>query len=446
MVLEKTQEIKTEYFVRGNQLKKEGKLEEAIAEYRRAIENKPNAAAYDALGSVLTQKAEVDEAISCYREALKINPASHQIYLKLGYLLTINRSLDEALTCYLKAIELKPNLWLAHNKLRRVRWNLNQTEQIITGLKKVVQLNPDSIFPYISLGYILALQGKINEAVIYLQNASNRNAIKSKPNIVQEKEKLLGSRKPDFIVIGSAKSGTTSLYQYLIQHPQILPAITKEIAFFDTQRYSNGIDWYLSHFPQLTDDENFLTGEATPSYLNRYGVAEKLFKVLPNVKLIVILRNPIERTISAYYHSKKDNGELRSLIEVIDSEMEIIKGMSDPSDMMNLSNRRKANYRFEPRYLVWSLYYYFLKKWINIFPREQFLILNSNDFYAKTPAVMERVFDFLGLPNNQLTEYPKYTVGGYASIGNELKTKLSDFFQPHNQKLEEYLGIKFNWD
>lgn len=446
MVLKKTQEVKTEYFIRGERLKNEGKLEEACAEYRRDIEKKPNTAAYDALGGILTKQGEVDEAISCYQEALKIKPASHQIYIKLGYLLIINCSLDEALTCYLKAIELKPNLWQAHSMLRRVRWNLSQTEQIIIGLKKVAQLHPDSIFPYVSLGYILPLQGKINEAVIYIQNASNENVIKSKPNIVQDKGKLLGSRKPDFIVIGSAKSGTTSLYQYLIQHPQILPAITKEIGFFDTKRYSNGIDWYLSHFPQLTDGKKKLTGEATPSYLHRYGVPEKLFELLPHAKLIVILRNPVERTISAYHHSKKDNAELRSLIEVIDSEITLVKGVSDPSEVMNPSHRRKVNYRFEPRYLVWSLYYYFLKKWINIFPREQFLILNSNDFYAKTPEVMDKVFDFLGLPNNQLAEYPIYTAGNYASIDNELTTKLSNFFQPHNQKLEEYLGIKFNWD
>ncbi len=197
------------------------------------------------------------------------------------------------------------------------------------------------------------------------------------PNFFINESSLGKKGKPDFLVIGAAKAGTTSIYQYLVRHPQVVPSLLKEVGFFDLRKsYINGFDWYCSHFPQVPDGETFLTGEATPSYLNRRHVAERVFETLPDVKLIVILRNPVERTISAYYHSVKDNGEQRFLEEVIDSEIEMIQGMSDLSDIIN------TNFKVEPRCVVWSLYYYFLKKWTEVFPREQILILNSNEFYA----------------------------------------------------------------
>lgn len=429
------------YLAIGNQLNKEGKLEEAIIEYRQGINLNPhNAAIYRELGNTLSKQRKIDEAISCYQRVIEIQPL-YQDYVKLAYLLGINRNLDKALTYLLKAIELKPNHYIVYTRLRRVRWESNQIERIIFCLKQVIQKNPDIIFPYLTLGHILTQQGNLDEAVKLLQKASHKNLSKSKPNFVKFDSSSGMKMRPDFMLIGAGKSGTTSLYEYLVQHPQVLPPLMKEIGFFNTPRlYSNGINWYLSHFPQIPEGENFLTGEATPSYLSHCNVAEKVFKLFPKVKLIVILRNPVDRTISAYHHSVKDNGELRSLEEVIDSEMKIIQEISDPSDAM------KTKFQFPPKYILFSMYYYFLKKWINVFPREEFLILNSNDFYASPSTVMTQIFDFLDLPNYQLPNYPKYTVGSYSPINQELRTKLSDFFKPHNQKLEEYLDTKLKWD
>lgn len=407
MVLENPKTEQIDHLALGVQFKKEGKFKEAIAEYRQAI---------------------------------KINPALHQAYIDLAYLLRIDGDLEEAATCYLKAIELKPNHWQAYARLRQGSWEKNQTKQIISGLKQTVINHPDIIWSYMCLGHFLTLEGNLDEAVNFLQNGSNKNAANSNSNFI--KTDICQSQKnPDFLIIGTAKSGTSSLYQYMIQHPQILPALTKEIGFFDFPRmYNNGIDWYLSYFPQIPEAKNILTGEATPSYFNRADVPERVYKYLPHVKLIVILRNPVERTISAYHHSVKDNGELRSLAEVIDTEMEMIQGMSDPSEIM------KTNFKFEPRYLVWSLYYYFLKNWMQVFPKEQFLILNSNNFYSNSALVMAQVFEFLDLPKHELPDYHQYTKGSYAPIDRKLQAKLSNFFNPHNQKLEDYLGIKMNWN
>jgi hypothetical protein len=81
-----------------------------------------------------------------------------------------------------------------------------------------------------------------------------------------------------------------------------------------------------------------------------------------------------------------------------------------------------------------------------VFPREQFLILRSEDFYANPAATLTQVFEFLGVPDYTLPEYPNYNSGSYNPISDDLRQTLAEFFRSHNQKLEEYLGLKFDWD
>src|SRR5579885_2674785 len=114
---------------------------------------------------------------------------------------------------------------------------------------------------------------------------------------------------PDFIIIGTQRGGTTSLYAYLGQHPQIAPAVIKEVHFFDNN-YERGVGWYRTQFPFLIEksiaknigQQNFITGEASPYYLFHPHVPERAAKVVPGAKLIVLLRNPIDRAYSHYYH------------------------------------------------------------------------------------------------------------------------------------------------
>ena len=104
-------------------------------------------------------------------------------------------------------------------------------------------------------------------------------------------------RKPDFVIIGAQKSGTTSLYHYIVQHPEIEPASKKEIKFFDIH-YSEGEKWYLSHFPpKYPWADNRITGEGSPEYMYLPWAAERLIEFLPETKLVAILRNPVERAI-----------------------------------------------------------------------------------------------------------------------------------------------------
>ena len=105
--------------------------------------------------------------------------------------------------------------------------------------------------------------------------------------------------KPNFLIIGAQRCGTTSLYNYLIQHPQIVPSSKKEVHFFDLN-FHLGQSWYEKHFPEVSD--NILTGEASPYYIFHPLCPKRIFDYDPSVKLIVILRNPIDRAYSHYRH------------------------------------------------------------------------------------------------------------------------------------------------
>ena len=125
-----------------------------------------------------------------------------------------------------------------------------------------------------------------------------------------------GRLLPDFVIIGTAKSGTTSLYAWLCEHPCVEPATHKEVHYFD-YNYYRGVDWYRAHFPTVrerdafaaTHGRPFLTGEASPSYISHHWVPERLAGLLPQAKLLVVLRDPVQRAYSQFQMSRREGEE-----------------------------------------------------------------------------------------------------------------------------------------
>ena len=112
---------------------------------------------------------------------------------------------------------------------------------------------------------------------------------------------------PDFVIIGAQKSGTSSLYDFVVQHPAILPAAKKELHYFSLG-YKKGEYWYRLRFP-IRASQKLLSGEASPIYLFYPMVPGRMKKLLPDVKLIVILRNPVDRAYSHYHDTKRKKRE-----------------------------------------------------------------------------------------------------------------------------------------
>ncbi|MGB3514337.1 MAG: tetratricopeptide repeat protein [Microcoleaceae cyanobacterium] len=427
-------------------LLKTKKWDEAVATYKLAIEINPNAYwYYYQLGYVLHKKGLIDEAIAYYQKAKDLKSDLAWVENNLGDAFLEKRNSDEAIYCYIQAIQLQPDLFTAYNQLRAihsyqlVKLDKNQLDKLINCYQEAIKIKPEFHGHYLNLANILIEKGKIQQASRYYQKVLSIRLGKTHPEFVNKYGNFTKLGKPNFLIIGTIKGGTSSLYFYLTKHPSVLPAVEKEMHFFDVN-FHKGIDWYLSQFPVIPEEENFWTGEATPNYMYSVEAANKLFSYFPKIKLIVILRNPIERAVSHYYMDKRLGQQQKSFTEAITVETKILQKMMNQSQTnANFLRGRKS------RYLGLGLYLYFLQEWMNIFPREQFLILKSEDMYENPAATMKQVFKFLELPDYPLDDYINYYPGSYSPIKANLRGKLSELFQPYNQKLEEYLGIKFNW-
>ncbi|MEM1260746.1 MAG: sulfotransferase domain-containing protein, partial [Bacteroidota bacterium] len=129
---------------------------------------------------------------------------------------------------------------------------------------------------------------------------------------------------PDFLVIGAMKSGTSSLLEYLVDHPQIKKGKEKEIHFFD-KYFSKGVEWYETQFPKKEENSDFLTGEATPAYLLFPSIPKKVYELYPDVKLIVILRNPVDRAFSNHKMNLRNGKNVASFEDRIFKELKTIE-------------------------------------------------------------------------------------------------------------------------
>lgn len=421
------------------------KWDEAVYSYRRGIEINPNAYwFYYQLGYALKQQGLIDEAIAYYQKALELKPDLPWFHIHLGDAMLEKRNSQEAIALYIKAIELQPDFYLPYNKLKAIhsfrllKLTENQLDDLVACYRKAIENKPELAEPYLNLANILSDRNQIEEARICYQKSLSKKTGLYYPEAMDKSTEVAEMRGPDFLIIGTTKGGTTSLYNYICLHPSVLPAIEKEVHFFDTH-FDKGINWYLAHFPAIPTDKNFITGEASPNYMYFPEAAERLFNYFPKTKLIAILRNPINRTISHYYMAKRQGQEAKNLEEVIAKNRGLIE---------RIEKNPRVNQKLLPKtvdYLRYSLYIYFLKAWMKIFPREQFLILKSEDMYEYPAATMKQVFEFLELPDYQISEYRQYFAASYPAIDENMRQTLSELFRPHNWRLEKYLGRKFNW-
>jgi len=282
----------------------------------------------------------------------------------------------------------------------------------------------------------LSEKGELAEAINNYQIASHKKISKTHPYIVLKCQEQQQLSAPNFLIIGQAKCGTSSLYKYLTQHPKILPAIEKEINFWNGN-FAKGLDWYLAHFPAISVGHNFLAGEASPGYLDSYKAAVSVFQNFPSMKLIVLLRNPVDRTMSHYHMCVKQNRDNRSIENAILSGLEVITTKANGNSVhdVNCYSYIKRSQYIEP-----------LSQWMELFPKKQFLILKSEDLFADPATTVNQVFQFLGVEPYQLQEYSNHNKGNYPSISQSTRRTLSNYFRPYNQQLEEFLDRKFNWD
>lgn len=254
---------------------------------------------------------------------------------------------------------------------------------------------------------------------------------------------------PDFVIIGAQRAGTTSLYDYIIQHPDVHKSAHKELHYFDLN-FARGAAWYRAHFPYSMNrilaaarGRKFVTGEATPYYLFHPLAAERAAATIPQAKIIAILRNPVSRAYSHFNRVHNNAHEKFSFEQGLQMEEERLRGekekfRADPNYYSY--NHRKFSYVARGRYAEQ------LAPWMNRFPRERMLILSTERLNADPQSVVSRVFDFLGLDNFKLKKFERHHETQYEKMKPETRARLVEIFRPHNEALFNLIGERFDWD
>ena len=252
---------------------------------------------------------------------------------------------------------------------------------------------------------------------------------------------------PDFIVIGAQKSGTSSLSAYLEQHPDIAGVFAKEIHYFDggvspaVDNFSNGQQWYRANFPiRAMGNASTKVFEATPMYLYHPLAPERIHQLLPQIKLLVLLRNPTDRAISHYHHSRSRGWEKLPILEAMHAEESRIVALSQSADFAG-GAFRYFSYKSRGNYIEQ------IRRYRKYFRDDQMLILKSEELFSNPAAALPAIFEFVGVR-------PNYTVADLAArnvsenkdtVPAEVYVYLKDFFRPHNQALYDLIGRDFGW-
>lgn len=249
---------------------------------------------------------------------------------------------------------------------------------------------------------------------------------------------------PSFMIAGAMKCGTTSLYQYLLQHPQVVGARKKEIHYFDWG-YAEGVRWYRSQFPLARRyGPGCLTGEASTDYLFHPHAPRRMAASLPDVKLIFLVRNPVDRAYSHYHHMRVRQREPLSFEAALDGEAQRLAGELEKID------RDETHYSYSYRmhsYQARGIYASGLEAGMTAYPKERFLVLRSEDLFGDPVATLARALDFLDLPPMDLADYGTFLGGRYHDpMRAETRARLVEYFRPHNVRLSQLLDQDMGWD
>jgi hypothetical protein len=256
---------------------------------------------------------------------------------------------------------------------------------------------------------------------------------------------------PSYVIVGAQKGGTSALYEYLVRHPLVGRSTNEEIQYFSLN-YARGTNWYRGHFPTRARaalvrrryGRELITGESSPYYLFHPHALERLRELLPDAKLIVVLRNPVDRAYSQYNHSRQMGCEPLETFEAglaaepdrLEGELE--KMLDDP--LYNSFSH------YNHSYLARGLYVEQLERLYGLFDERQILLETADALRGDTDTVFSRVLDFVGLPQHRLSHYPPQNVRRYPPMDSATRRRLVEYFTEPNERLYAFLGRDLGWE
>jgi hypothetical protein len=260
---------------------------------------------------------------------------------------------------------------------------------------------------------------------------------------------------PDFLLIGTHRAGTESMHAYLDQHPSVAPKFPrvqhiKGVRYFD-EHYAESDAWYRSHFATgfyrgglaRVRRSPVLTGEASSYYLFHPAAAARAARLVPDARIVVLLRDPIERAHSHFKRLRRDGREpLPTFEDALTAEPERLAG-EEERIMSDERYYSAAHEHFS--YIAQGCYADALARWLEHFPREQIHVEASERFGREPQRAYDEVVAFLGLPPFRLPDTTPLNATRPEPLGPGTRRDLAARLHPHNRRLEAMLGMRFDW-
>lgn len=245
---------------------------------------------------------------------------------------------------------------------------------------------------------------------------------------------------PTFLVVGAKRSGSTSLFNYLLRHRSISgPLAPKGSHFFDVN-YGRGWWWYRSQFP--LPGRQRITGEASPYYMFHPLAADRIAAALPHIRLIAILRNPVDRAYSHHQYERARGLEDLPFEQAIDREPARLDGEFER--MIAVPGYDSTHVRHHA-YLRRGQYAEQLDTLYRLVPPARVLVVQSEALFADPQSTLDRVFGFLGLSPAVVGGFPVLNQGRYDPMPDALRRRLEDHFKVWNDRLYRCPGVDFRW-
>jgi hypothetical protein len=245
---------------------------------------------------------------------------------------------------------------------------------------------------------------------------------------------------PDFLIVGAQKAGTTSLYDYLCDHPQVCRAFTKEVDYFSLNA-ERGEAWYRAHFPTQARRASVarnsggpsVTGEASPDYLLHPRAAARARNTLGDVRLIALLRDPVTRAVSSYHHSVRWGFEKRPIEEALSCEAAPSPPAVDFGQLRRFGYLERGHYAEQ------------LERWLRHFDRSRLLVVATEELTRTGGSGYDRVLRFLDLPAWRPVHFAEALAYSYQPPPPAVVDRLARYYAPHNARLWELLGTRWEW-
>ncbi|HUZ84421.1 MAG TPA: sulfotransferase [Gaiellales bacterium] len=247
---------------------------------------------------------------------------------------------------------------------------------------------------------------------------------------------------PSFLVVGAQRSGTTSLYRYLLEHPGIGGAWpSKGVHHFDLESQRSR-RWYRAHFPRRS--EGVVAGEGSPYYLFHPLVPARVAAALPDVRVIAMLRDPVTRAHSQYQQEYARGFEDA---ETFERALELEPGRLRGEEERLVVEPGYRSYSHQHHsYVARGMYLDQLLRWESAIPPERMLVLVAEEFFADPAAVHRRVLRFLDVPEPPSPpRFAAYNARPYDPLAAPTRASLTELFAEPNRLLERHLGRELGW-